>query len=356
MFQNVQEIKWRGISGDLEPGKTAVLDIESTSGLPLKVYSSNNKIATVDYIEDTQQWLVSFLKEGTVSIKAECSSGILTGADGAELFFREAIPVTRTLVIKSKNNFNLNSASCPKKISSWKQMRDYIKVALGAGVICIEMTDAQIDIAITEALQIVQRYLYGEGHREKFIIIDLKQGQGEYVIDADILSVVAILNKGILMNTDNFRWNDLMNGLIFSNQGFAGGRDGGQGIIANWETQMAYIKTIEEQFGHTYQGQFDPGNKVLTVHPIPRQDFTAAMHCYVAEDCHGLFNNILFKKYATALAGIQWSRNLLKYASVQLPGGANVSASEIASQYQEMEKTYLEKIEKEGIYSTLSIG
>lgn len=358
----VQEIRLGRIIGDIEPGKTAELDIKSSiSSLPLenlRVTSSNEKIAQVKWHGDDDGdpyqnvWTVSFLKEGTVSIKVE--SPDIVNEDGG-LEYHAAIPVQRNIIVKQKDNFVLNSGSCPRKITSWKEMVNYIKVQLGAGVICVEISDEQINNSISESIAFVQRYLWGEGYSERAFPVDLKKGQTDYVIDADIISVVGILARGFFLSTDNFRWNDILNGIVFSNRGFSG-RDGGQGIIANWETQMAYLKTLEEQFGKHYTGSFDSGSKTLRISPAPKQDMSVAIHCYVAEDCRAIFNNILFQKYATAVAGVKWARNLLKYSSVSLPGGANISASELNSTYTEQETYWRDKIIEEGRWSGISIG
>jgi len=358
----VQEISLARIEGDIEPGKTAELDVKinvpNFSLQNLRITSSDPKIAFLTWHGQTEDdpyqnvWTISFIKEGTVSVLIE--SPEIRDVNN-NLIWHAAMPVRRNLLVKRKDNFYLNSSSCPGKISSWKEMVNYVKVQLGAGVICVELSDDQINNSISEAVAFTQRYLWGEGYYEKMITIDVKKGISDYVIDADIISIISVLNKGFFLSTDNFRWNDILNGIVFSNRGYSG-RDGGQGVIANWETQMAYLKTLEEQFGNHYTARYNAGSKILSISPVPKKDESMAIHCYIAEDCKAIFNNILFQKYVVGVCGVKWARNLLKYSSVNLPGGANISASELNSTYTEQETYWRDKIIEEGRWSGISIG
>jgi len=56
-----------------------------------------------------------------------------------------------------------------------------------------------------------------------------------------------------------------------------------------------------------------------------------------------IFNDILLKKYVTALIKRQWGANLSKFDNVALPGGATMRGGEIFREAQEE----LDKLEEE---------
>jgi hypothetical protein len=66
-----------------------------------------------------------------------------------------------------------------------EDVRDYVKLRLGAGVIRVELKDAHIDASAKEALRIYSRYR----PLRRFIQVPLIDGITEYALDTDVLGV-----------------------------------------------------------------------------------------------------------------------------------------------------------------------
>lgn len=61
------------------------------------------------------------------------------------------------------------------------ELREYILIELGGGVVEVELTDEQMDAGIRKAIHLINRKLPGHGHGS----INLSQGTKRYVIDQD---------------------------------------------------------------------------------------------------------------------------------------------------------------------------
>lgn len=246
----------------------------------------------------------------------------------------------------------IDDEPCPHEIKNWAEMIYYIKSQLGAPVVCVEVSDQQIIEEIENCVQLTQRYLGGEGNYEAIIPLQLERGVAEYYIDADIFEVVKILGPfgpGDITNWFSAEHHVLYPALLSGNMFRGMAADGGQGILGNWETQMQYIKDIDINFGkHYYPMSWREQAKLLTISPTPKHDDVVGLRVYLKELCVHLFNNILFKQLVIAGVGRKWARSLIKYASLTLPGGSNINASELLATYQTQYDSWLERIRNEG--------
>jgi hypothetical protein len=255
---------------------------------------------------------------------------------------------------------SLDDEPCPHEIQNWTEMVNYVKSQLGAGVVCVEVSDQQIVEEIENCIQITQRYLSGEGNYEAIIPLQTESGVAEYHIDANIAQVIKILGPfgpGDVTNWFSAEHHLLYPALLSGNMFRASGADGGRAILGNFETQMQYIKDIDIEFGtHYYPLSWREQAKLLTIAPTPECQHVLGLHVYLKERCIHLFNNILFKRLVVGGVGMRWARNLLKYASLTLPGGSNIAASELLNTYKEQYDQWLERIRTEGDAPAFVIG
>ena len=68
---------------------------------------------------------------------------------------------------------NCDPVRMSTEIQNMAQMRNYIKMMLGSPVICIEISDEQLNYIIGDAVRYVQRYYYGMGNYRDYLVMEL---------------------------------------------------------------------------------------------------------------------------------------------------------------------------------------
>ena len=77
------------------------------------------------------------------------------------------------------------------EIQNMAQMRNYVKMMLGSPVICVEISDEQLNYIIGDAIRYVQRYYFGQGNYRDYLVMELVPGQTHY----KILLLLQMLNQ-----------------------------------------------------------------------------------------------------------------------------------------------------------------
>ena len=63
------------------------------------------------------------------------------------------------------------------QIQNVEQLKAYIKGQLGSPVICVELSDEQLEDIIRDTVQYIQRYYFNEGHYSDWLIIFITNGK-----------------------------------------------------------------------------------------------------------------------------------------------------------------------------------
>ena len=230
-------------------------------------------------------------------------------------------------------------------ISTLSEFREYIKNRLGggsAGVINVEMSVDQLNQSIEDAVQIFQRYAYGEGLYEDWLVLSLVPGVSAYSTSgANIEDVVDFSISTASNNSINQLFTPANIVLGGSFQVF----NGGAGMaLANYQTAMMYLKNVEEIFSIKFRVDYRELQQMVIVTPTPTMNLFGLMKVYRKEAAINMYNHPSVKKLAVAYSKQVWGNILSKYGSIALPGGG--SYGEFGNTMIEKGEAEVEKIEQ----------
>jgi len=107
------------------------------------------------------------------------------------------------------------------------------------------------------------------------------------------------------------------------------------GPMASYMESMSYLKLVNDVFNYPCSFTFSRTTQRLFLE-LENQKLNAGhyllVEAYVQIDPNQysrVWNDRIFKKYYTALLKKQWAQNLMKFAGVPLPGGAQLNAAAI---------------------------
>ena len=164
----------------------------------------------------------------------------------------------------------------------------------------------------------------------------------------DVVSVVKVFRFGQgTVGMFDVRYQMALNDYFGINRNLFMGT--GQGI-ASFDSTKRYISLIEQLFEPEKQIKFNKVTNRLHIDMDWSEDATVGKYlvieAYVALSptiFTEIYNDILLKKYFTALIKRQWGANLSKFDNVALPGGATMRGGEI---YREAEEEII-RLEEE---------
>lgn len=250
------------------------------------------------------------------------------------------------------------------EIENLYQMRQFIKRQLGAPLICVELSDEQIDDVIFNCIKYVQRYYLEVGNYRDYLKMELKTGITHYQICQDLASVVDFeltnwLNNGI---NDLFTvphcmlYNEMqsMNGWRFG--GTCWGNNAGYGnVLGSWNSSLVWLEQLKMDFATQYQVHYNEEAHELTVAPTPKHDEVGLLTVYKRQSTAKIFNSILFRKLVVAECGMLWTAALSKY-NLTLAGGGTLNASQMFSNYQTERDKIQDRIDKESPNGYFTVG
>jgi hypothetical protein len=224
----------------------------------------------------------------------------------------------------------------------------YCKGALGEPVITVNVGATQADDRLTDCLNFLMERHFDFVHRALFSYklqqSDITQqyintdtignalgSTGGWPNGTDILTVSKIYPMSSTVGDYIFdlRYQLSMQDFfgIFFNQGLAP-----YGALANYEMARSYIKTIEYTFAYPCSYTFSKATSRLFLE-MGSERMKAGnyilLEAYVAIDIDQypkIWRDRIFKRYYTAMLKKQWAQNLMKFANVPLPGGAQLNA------------------------------
>lgn len=219
------------------------------------------------------------------------------------------------------------------RIQSRKELIEYVKQMLGAPLVNIEVTDAQIGECIDQTVQKFTDFSY-DGYLQDTILCQIN-GKGEYPMPEAITNVIKV-SKGGSSNLTNFYQNYGPNCVpdIWSNYFFSKNLTGS---IVSAICQISAIQsTLEKYYGDDINFVFNPSKKVLQV--LDEYVGPTIIHYYyeyIPNEEHDLiYNHQWVKEYAVAKTKFLWGSIVGKY-SAQLVGGAQINYSDIKSEAQQ---------------------
>ena len=221
------------------------------------------------------------------------------------------------------------------------QLKDYILRRLGSPVINVEIDTLQLEDCIQEATDLFVESHY-DGTDIAYIAQNLVADTEEYTLASNIQAITDILTENDLLITDEPL---LLKPFIINDYNSMEGVD-----LTSIEIFKQRIQNLENYFRTDTLFDYNSTTKKLTLAVAPAANTTVILKAFVSEaDSTTIYNNLWFKKYATALAKIQWGSNISKYSGATLPGGVTLNGDQIKSDGKE-EKEALE-LELEEKYS-----
>ena len=245
--------------------------------------------------------------------------------------------------------------------NSKSTFKDYCLRALGFGAIDINVTDAQVDDRIDEAVQYFAHYHYDSVEKvylkhqmtqaeidrattnetttatdsaSSSITADWLEGKGFIPVPSSVLSVVQVFpfdyssTNGLFDIRYQIRLNDIY--------------DFTSSSILHYQMVMDQIDLLSHILvGEIPIRHYEHQNR-LYLDMDWNEDVTAGD--YIVIECYrkldpatntDVFNDMHLKRYATALIKKQWGANLSKFQGVQMLGGVEMNGGEIYSQAQE---------------------
>ena len=249
------------------------------------------------------------------------------------------------------------------------QFKDYCLRSLGFGVIDINVSDAQVEDRIDEALQYFAQYHYDGVERmylkykvtseditratsnETTTAADTKdgtvtasflEGQNYIPMPSSVISVVNIFpfDDQTTNNMFDIRYQLRLNDLY----------DFSSTSIIQYQMTMQQLDFLSHILVGEKPIRFNQHQNRLYIDMDWSNDITAGeyliIECYRKIDPStytDIFDDIYLKRYATALIKRQWGANLSKFSGVAMLGGVTMNGETIYTQAQEE----LEKLEEQ---------
>lgn len=250
--------------------------------------------------------------------------------------------------------------------ASREQLKQYALRALGKPVIEINVEDDQLEDRIDEALQFYQQYHY-DGIRRTYLKYQYTQtdydrinantsesvtknsvttawqeGNGFIVVPESVISVINIFpysSKGS-MNLFDVRYQMRLNDLY----------DFSSTSVVNYDVVMRHLDFLDHILVGEKPIRFNQNDNRLYIDQDWKNDITVGeflvIECYRKLDPSvytDVFNDMILKRYVTALFKKQWGANLSKFNGVAMLGGVTLNGQQIFSE----SLTDIEKIEDE---------
>lgn len=224
-------------------------------------------------------------------------------------------------------------------ISSREQLKDYALRRLGFPVIEINVDDAQVEDRIDDALQFFSQYHF-DGVEEAYLPYVITQTDidnkyintnnittgssgGEIVSIEKVFIVDNAVQSGMFSVQYQLMLNDYFNGFLT-----------GTSNLNYYDTTKQYLSLLQQFLSPEKQITFSRVTNKLRIETAWSETFRTGdklmVRAFVAlnpETYPEIYNDILLKRYVTALIKRQWAANLSKFSNIALPGGMRFDAA-----------------------------
>lgn len=249
------------------------------------------------------------------------------------------------------------------QIQNVAELRAYIKRSLGSPVICIEISDEQLDDIIRDTVQYIQRYYFNEGHYSDWLIMELQPGMTKYKICQELESVVDFRTSSWIGNINDLftvphtlLYDQVMDMNCWHGKCYGGNGSAYGDILGSWKATLTWMAEAADMFGEKYQVRYNAKEKELQVMPTPKRPTRGMMKVWKRQRSERIFNDFMFKKMVVAKAGMVWTNSLRKY-SLTISGGGTLNADSLYSTYKEDYDWCVEHIEFESpCGATFAVG
>lgn len=214
------------------------------------------------------------------------------------------------------------------------ELKQYIYRKLGHPVINVEVDETQLEDCIDEALK-----TFVESHYDAceigYLALEVQAGVGEYTLPESIQDVMECLNiEGRSSSTIWFADEPL----LIARPGGYGGMGGANEpsdfydvvSVHVWQQRM---QLWEDTYKKWILYEFNQVSKKLMFPEAPEQNgiriLKVVQTATDVDDTGLVVDSIWLKRYAVALARIQWGVNVGKYDGAQLPGGVSINHAAI---------------------------
>ena len=245
------------------------------------------------------------------------------------------------------------------KPTTREELKQYALRKLGAPVIEINVDDAQLEDAIDDSLQIFNEYHFDGAQRALF----------KYTITQDDIDNGYISTDGITAGAGPGGSVQVEGGdsIVSVNKVFQFDEGGAgtnmfsvkyqlalndvyglrtPGSLSQYTQTQSYIQMLTDMLDPEKQIEFSRVTNRLYLKMDWSENVsvsdTILIECYVSLDpdtYSEIYNDILLKRYVTAMFKKQWAMNLIKYQNIRLPGGVEFNADTLLSEANaEMER------------------
>ena len=219
-------------------------------------------------------------------------------------------------------------------VTSREQLKEYCLRRLGAPVIEINVDGDQVEDRIDDAFQFYREYHYDAVEKVYLKhLITAEDITNQYLTMSDAITgierVFPFMNKSTGTNIFDIKYQILINDLYT--------------LMSTYLIYYTAVRQELELINQLLVGQkpirFNRNMNRLYIDMDWAADVVPGT--YIIVDCWRIldpdtftdvYNDMMLKKYATALIKRQWGENLKKFAGVQLPGGVTLNGEVI---YQE---------------------
>ena len=218
------------------------------------------------------------------------------------------------------------------KPTSRQELADYCLRALGAPVLEINIDEDQIEDRIDEALQFYQEY-HSDAVVRTFIKHQVTQADydNDYITLPDqLISVLRVLNLSTGDAADMFsvKYQLFLNDLY--------GLRNPESLV-NYEMTKQYMNAIELILtGNSQQITFSRHMNRLSIQDNWKEFVQIGQYIIIEgyqtidpNTYTDVYNDMMLKKYLTALLKRQWGTNLIKFEGMTLPGGVTINGRAI---------------------------
>lgn len=220
------------------------------------------------------------------------------------------------------------------RIQSKDALIDYVKRALGAPMVEVNIEDDQMDDRIHDALD-----MFMDFHSEGTTLTYYKH----LITQADVDNDYITTPDNILYVTKMFETSNMMSGMygefggelemMLDQVSMMRGQTGQGGNLAQWHQQGQYMELINMTFRAAPQITFSTTQNRLYVHGDQlgnkfKVGQYAVFEVYVVvdpEEFGDVYNNRYVKMLSVQFAKRQWGVNLMKFDGMQLPGGVTLN-------------------------------
>lgn len=229
------------------------------------------------------------------------------------------------------------------------ELKQYIYRKLGHPVINVEVDETQLEDCIDEAMK-----TFIESHYDACAIgyhpLEVMQGVSNYTLPESIQDVMECLNiEG--KSGPGFQSIDPGDPFLWPWAGQRNGDPCDQWDVVSVEVWRQRWALWEDTWMTHIVYEFNQISKIINFPDPPDQNgirmLKVAQTAVDTDDTGMVLDSLWLKKYAVALARIQWGVNVGKYEGAQLPGGVSINYAAISEKGEnDKEKLLLELEEK----------